>query len=364
MHETTPDETPGPAAQPAPRPRVRFGIFDWLDERRPLDLATLYEERLQVLEFADRAGFEYYHLAEHHWTPLNMAPSPSLFLAAVAQRTRRLRLGPMVYILPLYHPLRLVEEICMLDHLSHGRLELGVGRGVSPYELDPFGVQLEETRAIFDEALAVVVQGLATGAIDHEGRYFTFRDVRAVLRPHQRPYPPLWYPTNYPTSVPWIGQHGFSTMFGSLFPSLPAVREQFEIYHRQRAEHAAAPDRLNAHVADPCYGIVRHVYVADTDAQAVQEARAAYAEFAHSFAYLWNLHGNPRHASRGDWDTFVEQGGIYVGSPATVRARLRDALDTTGANYFAGAFAFGSLTAEQTLRSLRLFADQVIPACR
>jgi alkanesulfonate monooxygenase SsuD/methylene tetrahydromethanopterin reductase-like flavin-dependent oxidoreductase (luciferase family) len=360
MHPTpVPDGT----ATARPSTRVRFGIFDWLDQRRGTDLATLYEDRLRLIEAADRLGYAYYHLAEHHWTPLCMAPSPNLFLAAAAQRTRRIRLGPMVYVLPLYHPLRLMEEIAMLDHLARGRLEPGVGRGVSPYEMAPFQVSLDECRAIFHEALTVILQGLATGQVNFEGRYFRFKDVRLLQRPRQQPYPPLWYPTNYPTSVPWIGQHNFSTMFGSLFPSLEATREQFAIYHAQRAAHAGDPHRLNGHVAEPCYGLARHVYVAETDAQAEREAKEAYKAFLDSFGYLWTLHNDPR-IRRGDWDEFVAIGGIYVGSPATVRQRVQEALTVTGANYFAGAFAFGNLTAEQSLRSLQLFAEQVIPACQ
>src|SRR5262245_46947483 len=138
---------------------VDFGLFDWID-RTATPLHQLYEERLRLLEVADTAGFFCYHLAEHHATPLGMAPSPALFLAAAAQRTRRIRLGPLVYLLPLYNPLRLIEEVSMLDQLSGGRLELGVGRGVVPYELRYFGVDPDETRAIFDEALAVLLAGL------------------------------------------------------------------------------------------------------------------------------------------------------------------------------------------------------------
>ena len=105
---------------------VAFGIFDHL-ERRDVPLEQLYEERLQLIEAADRAGIFCYHLAEHHATPLGMSPSPSVFLTAVAMRTRKIHLGPLVCLLPLYHPIRLVEEICMLDQLSGGRLEVGVG---------------------------------------------------------------------------------------------------------------------------------------------------------------------------------------------------------------------------------------------
>ena len=101
-----------------------FGIFDHLDDGG-VPLGQLFEERLQLIEAYDRAGFYGYHLAEHHATPLGYAPSPGVFLSAVAQRTRQLRFGPMVYLLPLYHPLRLIEEICMLDQMSAGPLSAG-----------------------------------------------------------------------------------------------------------------------------------------------------------------------------------------------------------------------------------------------
>jgi alkanesulfonate monooxygenase SsuD/methylene tetrahydromethanopterin reductase-like flavin-dependent oxidoreductase (luciferase family) len=357
---------PTPASQTGgvERPHVRFGIFDWIDERLGDDLAALYDGRLQLLDYADTAGFYCYHLAEHHWTPLCTAPSPSLFLAAAAQRTHNIRLGPLVYLLPLYNPLRLLEEICMLDHLTHGRLEVGIGRGASPYELAPFHVAIDDARDMFNEALAILVQGLTTGEVSFLGKHYSFDNVRAVLRPRQQPYPPLWYPTNYSRSVAWIGEHNFSTVFGSLFPSLEATREQFQLYNAQRAAHAGEAGRLNGHVADPCYGLVRHVYVAETDAQAIAEARAAYEAFQESFAYLWLIHHDERLTQRGDWESFCAQGGIYVGAPATVRAQLQHAMDGTGSNYFAGAFAFGSLTPEQSLRSLNLFVDHVMPAFR
>src|SRR6267143_4486253 len=124
--------------------QVSFGVFDWID-RGTGPVNRLYEERLKLLGAADDAGFFCYHLAEHHATPLGMAPSPALFLTAAAQRTRRIRLGPLVYLLPLYHPLRLIEEVCMLDHLSGGRLDLGIGRGISPIELGFLNVNAGET---------------------------------------------------------------------------------------------------------------------------------------------------------------------------------------------------------------------------
>src|ERR671925_1834979 len=151
-------------AKEAVMTQVAFGVFDWIDRGRA-PLRQLYEERLQLLEVADAAGFFCYHLAEHHATPLGMAPSPALFLTAAAQRTRRIRLGPLVYLLPLYHPLRLIEEVCMLDHLSGGRLDLGVGRGVSPYELAYWNVPFLEAVAMCEEALDVILRGLRGGRL-------------------------------------------------------------------------------------------------------------------------------------------------------------------------------------------------------
>src|ERR1700722_19076752 len=134
---------------------MKFGIFDHLDRGRR-SITELYDDRLRILELYDRLGFYAYHLAEHHSTPLGMAPSPSVLLAAIAQRTRRLRFGPLVYLLPLYHPLRLAEEIAMLDHLSHGRLEIGIGRGRSPIELALYGQDIATAQAVFDETLEVM----------------------------------------------------------------------------------------------------------------------------------------------------------------------------------------------------------------
>src|SRR5436305_14649775 len=116
---------------------IEFGVFDWLD-RNSAPVAQLFEHHLQLIAAADAAGFYCYHLAEHHGTPLGMAPSPSLLLAAASQRTRRLRLGPLVFTLPVYPPVRLAEEICMLDQLMRGRLELGIGRGTTPHEMAVF----------------------------------------------------------------------------------------------------------------------------------------------------------------------------------------------------------------------------------
>jgi len=159
---------------------------------------SAYQDRL--IELYEQAGFHAYHLAEHHATPLGMAPSPSVFLAAVAQRTKTLRFGPLVYTVNLYHPLRLIDEICMLDQLSGGRLELGIGRGISPYEVGYYGVDPATGPERFAEALDVILKGLTEKRLSHHGKYFTFEDVPMEMQPVQRPHPPLWYGVSIPDS--------------------------------------------------------------------------------------------------------------------------------------------------------------------
>ena len=155
---------------------MKFGIFDHLDDSG-LPTGKHFEDRFSLIEAYDRCGFYAYHLAEHHGTPLGMAPSPGVFLAAIAQRTKRLRFGPLVYLLPLYHPIRLIEEICMLDHMSNGRLELGVGRGVSPIEVGFYGVDPAEGPLRFAEALKVIRQGLTSDKLTFHGDYYSFSEV-------------------------------------------------------------------------------------------------------------------------------------------------------------------------------------------
>src|ERR1700752_5259402 len=150
---------------------MEFGVFDHLD-RTGQALPDFYEHRLKIAEAYDRAGFYAYHIAEHHSTPLGMAPSPNVFLAAVAQRTKRLRFGPLVFVLPLYHPVRLIAEICMLDQMSRGRLELSFGRGASPIELEYFGADPAQAQDVYNEAVEVIMHGLTHRTLTFHGKHF------------------------------------------------------------------------------------------------------------------------------------------------------------------------------------------------
>jgi alkanesulfonate monooxygenase SsuD/methylene tetrahydromethanopterin reductase-like flavin-dependent oxidoreductase (luciferase family) len=332
---------------------MKFGVFDHMD-RGFLPLGTQYEERLRLIEAYDRAGFHAYHLAEHHGTPLGMTPSPSVFLAAVAQRTRRLRFGPLVYTLCLHHPLRVIEEICILDQMSHGRFELGVGQGISPYELGYYGIPWEKARAIYIEALAVVLQGLTSTTINFKGEHFTFTDVPVEMKPVQLPYPPLWYGIANPEGTPWAADHRVNIVSGA-----PAAQVR-RVTDRYRAEWAAlgrSPEKL------PMLGMGRFLVVADSEQEALEIARRAYRRWYRSFILLWEKHGGRPRANYADnFDAMQEEGYALAGTPASVRDRLTRQVAEAGVTYLLCRFAFGDTTFAESMRSLDLFTKEVMPA--
>ena len=333
---------------------MKIGVFDHFDADGG-SLAALYEWRLKLVEAYDRNGIDIYHLAEHHSTPLGMAPSPSLFLSAVAQRTKRLRFGPMVYTLSLHHPLRVLEEICMLDQMSGGRIELGVGRGISPLESTFYGVDPKQSRDIYVEVLDILLKAFQTQSLDYEGKFYRFKGTPIVIAPLQKPYPPLWYGVLAPDGVGWPAQHAMNIATNAL---APATRE---IIDRYRAEWRAAgrdPAKL------PLLGMSRHIVIAETDAEALATARRCYARWHESFTHLWRLHGvAPISAAYPDTvEASMAIGMSFVGSPSTVRVKLNEAIAATGVNYLLLRFAFGDMTLAEALRSVELFAREVRPA--
>jgi len=341
---------------------IKFSMFDWLDESGR-GTADDYEDRLVMLEYADKAGFYCYHLAEHHGSQLSQTPSPNVFLSSVAQRTKRLRLGALTYLLPHYHPIRLLEELCMLDQLSRGRLEIGVSRGSSPHEAARMGVNREDSRGIYEEVLQILVKGFTTGELDYEGQFFHLEDLKTHLRPYQKPYPPMWYPTTNPESVPILAAQGFSTAFSmNLHGSVEQIADQIRVYHESYDAHRGDPGRVNGHVAEPFYALSSLIHVAATDSKALEQARTGQAKWFDNFTRRYFERGDDKYASAPSFDDLIAGGKIIVGSPSKVREQLGEYLERTGANYFAGAFAFGDLTREQILTSVDLFAREVMPA--
>ena len=337
-----------------------FGLFDWIewDKSAPNDI---FENRLRMLEYADHSGFHSYHLAEHHLTPLSVSPSPAVFLAAAAQRTSKLRLGPLVFLLPFYNPIRLYHEICMLDNLSNGRLDLGVGRGGSPIEAEEFDVDLDISWEVFNEQMDMLTNSFTTGLLNYKGKHYNYEDLELWIRPYQKPYPPLWYASNNIETVPWMAQHGFNTCH--VFADNAATKEHFDLYKRVwDAERMS--DGLNSHVAVPKLGLVRHLYIATTDEQALAEAKSAFGAWFHNINYLWDKAGYDFLNFIRDFDDLGSREIVIAGSPSTVTERVQRAIDETGVNYFCSIFAWGDLTPDQVMRSMGLFVDEVMPNLR
>jgi alkanesulfonate monooxygenase SsuD/methylene tetrahydromethanopterin reductase-like flavin-dependent oxidoreductase (luciferase family) len=336
---------------------LKFGIFDHLDsDGRPL--GELLASRLRLVELIEREGFHAYHMAEHHSTPLGTAASPSVFLAAAFERTQRLRLGPLVYVLPLYQPLRLYEEICMLDHLSGGRLMLGVGRGGALWEHQRYGVDPKDASAMYHEAFAVLMRAFASDVVDFEGRFYRYKDYVVQAKPVQRPHPPLWYGAPNAEAIAWAAPLAVNVV--SLGPAerARAISERYALEWRQLGR---APETL------PMIGITRHIVVAQTNAEAERIAVAAYPRWRHAMEWLWQRTGvefSLKEIYPMEFSALSAIGHGIAGSPATVRDYIARLQAETGVNYLLGQMVFGDMSEADAAHSLTLFAREVMPAFR
>jgi alkanesulfonate monooxygenase SsuD/methylene tetrahydromethanopterin reductase-like flavin-dependent oxidoreductase (luciferase family) len=330
---------------------MEFGIFDHLD-RNDLPLNEFYEARLKLIEAYEQAGFYAYHVAEHHSTPIGMAPSPSVFLAAIAERTKRLRFGPMVYALPLHHPLRLIEEICMVDQLSGGRLEIGFGRGSSPTEVKFYGQDPAQAQEIYTEARELILRGLTQKTLTFEGKYFSFRDIPMEMAPLQKPHPPMWYGVHSVEAAERAARQRLNMV------SLDSAADTRKYHDRYREVWR----ELHGNQPTSKLGLSRFIVIAEKEQDALAAARRAYPIWHAHFYYLYYLKGGkPAHPRPAEFDKMMEIRQAVAGNPETVRKFLQAQLDESAANYLVGQFAFGDLSLEESLRTVELFKTEVMP---
>jgi alkanesulfonate monooxygenase SsuD/methylene tetrahydromethanopterin reductase-like flavin-dependent oxidoreductase (luciferase family) len=341
---------------------MKFGVFDHVDKSH-LSLHEQLEKRLQYVKAIEAAGFYSYHIAEHHATPLNLVPVPGVYLGAVANATSTIRLGPLCYLLPLYSPLRLIEEISILDHLSNGRLDVGVGRGVSPFELNYHKVDPESSVEIFLEALDVAKYGLTHEVLNHDGKHFQYKDVPMELRPLQDPLPPIWYPTSNPEVAPIVGEGGYNFVtLGAMEQAKKAIDGYKKGYEKRRSPSGPALDFPGG----TAIGISRHIVVGDTMEKAMRIARPAYTQWHKSLIKLWvdNKVEGPAFA-RGtvsDVQTAIDAGTDIVGDPDYVCEEITRQVNELGVNYMLCQFYFGDMEHEDAMRSVDLFKTKIMPA--
>jgi alkanesulfonate monooxygenase SsuD/methylene tetrahydromethanopterin reductase-like flavin-dependent oxidoreductase (luciferase family) len=360
---------------------MKFGIFDHLERRHDCDLTQQYEERLQLMAQADEAGVYGYHIAEHHHSPLCLAPNQSVFLAAAAQRTTRLKIGTLVYVLPLYQPIRILEETCMVDRLSNGRLQVGVGRGAGGGgEIALWGGKATDTDGMFRECLEILLKGYRNEFLSHEGEHYRYKDLWMELKAVQQPHPAFWYAGN----AEHAGELGMNFIGAG---PIGRTRNLVQTYLEAWKAGQANPGPCTATLAEPLYGSMRHMFIADTDAEAKERAVEAYQQYRRHFATPQPPGPAPRvapaavqaapaaagasvgpqaarlggPASMNPEDAIANQ-SLLVGSPSTIRDFVRRYAAETGANYYVGSFSWGDLTHAESSKSLRLFAEDVMPA--
>jgi alkanesulfonate monooxygenase SsuD/methylene tetrahydromethanopterin reductase-like flavin-dependent oxidoreductase (luciferase family) len=255
----------------------------------------------------------------------------------------------------MYHPLRVAEELCMLDQLSRGRIEFGVGRGISPIELKLYGIDPQEAQARYTESLEIVLKALTVRTLNFEGRYYTFRDVPMEIEPVQKPHPPLWYGIASPDGVPWAARNSVNVVAN--LPA-PAVRPIVERYRTEWRALGRDPEAL------PFIGMNRHLVLAESEEEALSIARRAFMRWHTSFFLLWNKHGmQPVRAVYPDtFDRLQAMGLGLAGTPQRVRDELLAQVREAGNNYLVCRLAFGDLTLAESMRSLDLFSQIVMPA--
>jgi alkanesulfonate monooxygenase SsuD/methylene tetrahydromethanopterin reductase-like flavin-dependent oxidoreductase (luciferase family) len=339
--------------------RLNFGIFDWVEAsgRAP---SEVYEHKLELATAAERAGFHGFFVAEHQGTPLSIDGSPTALLSAIFQRTRRLRAGALTFCLPWYHPYRFYGEVCMLDQMSHGRLELGVGRGVSPIESRIFGLNsIDESRERYRQTLDSFFKATSSETMSVNGV-----EAELHVKPYQKPYPPLWFPSSNRESIEFTARHGYHTAFIGRHADCKPL---FERYRELWEKHRHDPGRHNAHVAAPFLARTQHLVIADTDAAAEKLGLEAYQAWAGHIHHLTRKIGRPDVHKTTPYDEDSAQ-PLIAGAPRTVAQKLEAMLRATGANYLLCVFSFGDLASEDAMRSIELFTREVMagisPAAR
>lgn len=352
---------------------VEFGLFDWVESSGHTN-GQIFEHKLRLAEIADRLGFFGWHVAEHQGTPLSVDGSPSVLIAAAIQRTKQLRLGALTWCLPWYSPFRFYNEICMLDQMSGGRVELGVGRGVSPFESKYYGLNtIDDSRSRYRETLDIFFEACRSDVLNYQGQHYSYNDVELYSKPVQQPYPPLWFPSSDNSSITFTAEHGYHTAINTCPPD--QLRDLMALYRQVWVEHQGDPGRHNGHVAAPRLGTTKHVVVADTDAEAEALCRSAHQVWASHIGHLPRRMAaqnvadpRPGHerrvADRNDYEARERDGFVVTGAPQTVADKLVEQIKAATVNYVMFVVSFGDMEHGVAERSLTLLGEQVIPAVR
>jgi alkanesulfonate monooxygenase SsuD/methylene tetrahydromethanopterin reductase-like flavin-dependent oxidoreductase (luciferase family) len=344
---------------------MRFGTFSYNQSRPWIPEKQAFEELIEQILLTEKLGFDDAWFAEHHHSDYGMLASPNLIIASLAHRTKRLRMGNLVNVLPLTEPMRLAEECAMLDILTVGRLNVGLGRGVPRDDLK-HGLDRDTAQARFEEGIEIVMRAWTEDTFNFTGKAWNYVDITCRPRPLQKPHPPVYYGATSPDSPAMVARRGWNLALSR--QPLANCARAIKSYREERAKH----ENLNGS-GDAI--MVRDVYVADTDEQAWKEAPPQITRF-------WQLATD--NVWRGDSVTpddlpkftqrfayfpggltlkrLDEWGTSLIGSPDTVIKKAREMIETARPDCLVGMFSYGGLKHEQVIRSIELFATKVMPA--
>lgn len=336
-----------------------FGLF-YLPAALPG--STAQEQYAAILDevcVAEELGFDSVWFSEHHFDAYGgIVPSPAILGTAVAMYTRRIRIGAAVALLPLHDCLHLAEQYAMLDVLSGGRVEMGIGRGFMPHEFHALGVALEARQERFEEGLEVLLRAWTEPHFSYHGQRYDLTDVTLTPRPLQQPHPPIWQAVALnPRSFEIAGQKGFNLMINPYTRTPDEVRTGLGWYRAalEQAGRDPAQQRILAHF---------HLYVAPTEQQAATEPREGLLTYLdiqrYAIGKVATGESSPEEALTYE-DMYPDK--VMFGTPERVAGQIR-AWQAAGVTDFCFATQFGTLAPERSLASLRLFATQVMPLFR
>jgi alkanesulfonate monooxygenase SsuD/methylene tetrahydromethanopterin reductase-like flavin-dependent oxidoreductase (luciferase family) len=339
---------------------MNFGTFLLMQSPSARSSQEIYGRGLEIAQAAETLGFGNVWLAEHHFSTYGYLSRPVQLATYIAARTKTLRVGTAVIVVPLHHPLIIAEEIATLDLLAGGRVDIGLGRGYQPYEFERLGLELESGRARWEESVDVILKALAGQPFTYDGKLFTIPETSIFPQPVQRPLPPIWITAQSPDSVEAAVRRGFNVLTGGFGVPLERMGEFRRLFDRLVAE--AKPDRRLQ------VGVQRAVYVADS----LAEARAVAEEARWNMRVTLSLRNHYERVEAGraiavpapnepSTDDLLDR-FLVIGTPDVVVRQIGRIRDVVGITHFNCSFWFGDLEHARVLRSMERFAREVMPA--
>lgn len=350
---------------------MRFGDFHLFEA--PVGIKEqnqVYREAMDQIGCAEELGFHRTWLAEHHFSDYGICPSTLVLAAAVATATRRIRIGLAIVVLPFNHPIRVAEEAAMVDVLSGGRLDFGVGRGYQKPEFDGFGISMDESRGRFNESMDIIVKAWTQDSFSHSGVYYQVKDLTTFPKPVQKPHPPVFVATiATPASVEYAARQGFSILSPGRALGAHGQPHQ-ELPVDLPALFRAACQKCGRDFSQVELPIIRHIYVAETTAAAEREARDAIMRYFMTFGRqtveirTQDVSKQYEYYRQPPTEVTYEQllkGALIFGDPDYVTAKIRQQQEKEGFNSLICWLNFGGLDHQKVLKSMDLFAKQVMP---